>query len=310
MAVVTFTYITYNHNGTGVRHHHFTSSNDLTSLPSHNFPGSSDSSPGSDSAFAPATWGSLPFAFMSINGAVGGNKLYTSAGNQSFMVGSSNVAVLVVYAPESTPGPDGGPGIWVDAFNVNTGMFSDDINFIQVLTPPTPPDNPDSGMTTYANWEGVISTNNAEHMRASNTVDSGVPFLEWKQIIPPDSISNLKDQDIAQGQSNQIWFAFYQTPTPPNWGRIDDKYRAYDWLWWLHSWWGHGPDPGPDQRVWIQQYMAAMDLSQIAQRVPPEVRTMVLQAAYKQVSLSLESIKGEMSGTQYQGEISGMQYRK
>lgn len=299
MALVTFTYITYNHNGTGVRHHHFSSSNVLTSLPSHNFPGSTDNNPGNDSAFAPDKWNDLPFAFMSIHAAADGNHLYTSPGNQSFLVGSSNVDVLVVYAPEGTSGPDGGPGIWVDAFNVDTGAFSDDVNFIKVFTPPTPPDNLDSAKTDIANWDGSISTHTAEHIRASDKVDGSAPFLEWKQIILPSSTSNSKDQDIKEGESNQVWFAFYQTPKKPTLN-IDGNWKAYDPLWWLHSWWGHGPDPGPDVRVWAQQYLLAANLSKTAQHAAtPEVRMMALQTAYKQIESALESLKVEMRGAEY-----------
>ena len=178
MAIVTFSYITYNHNGTGVRHHHFSSSNNLTTLSPHSFPNSTNGNPGNDSVFAPDNWNNLPFAFMSINGAPNGNQLYTTSGNQSFLVGSSDVAVLVVYAPQGTPGPDGGPGIWVDAFNVETGTFSDDLHFITVLTPPTPPDNIDNPKTDFANSDGSISTEAPEHIRASDTIDSGsVSFI-------------------------------------------------------------------------------------------------------------------------------------
>ncbi len=294
MAIVTFTYLNYNHSGTGVRHHHFSSANNLTVLPPHTHNGSTDSHPDNDSAFAPDTWGGLPFAFMSINSAADGNHLYTSPGNQSFLVGSSDVAVLVVYGPKSTPGPDGGPGIWVDAFNVDTGTFSDDLHFITVLTPPTPPDTIDTAKTNFANSDGSISTAAAEHIRASNAVDSGVPFLEWKQIIPPTVNSNSKDQDIKKNESGEIWFAFYQSGSGPSFRRpIGDL--AYDPLWWLHSWWGHGPDPGPDEK-WMQQAIAAYALAATATRVSPELREMVLKIAVKQLGSAAASIEHEISG--------------
>src|SRR5207302_8404998 len=113
----------------------------------------------------------LPFAFMSINGAADGNHLYTSAGNQSFSVGASDVVVLVVYGPVGRIESGGGPGIWVDAFNVNAGNFSDDLHFINILTPPTPPNTIDNSKTNFASSDGEVSSLGAEHIRASATVD-------------------------------------------------------------------------------------------------------------------------------------------
>ena len=218
MAHVITKYIVYNHNGTGVRHHHFNASNNITSETDENYPGTTDNNPGSGIADGwptlPFGGNNLPFAFMSINGAADGNHLYTSAGNQSFPVGASDVEVLVVYGPVGGIGVDGGPGIWVDAFNVNTGDFSDDLHFITILTPPTPPDTIDNGKTDFANSDGEVSSLSAEHIRASATIDEGVPFLEWKKIIPSESILNLKDFDMAQNETGEIWFAFYQSPRP------------------------------------------------------------------------------------------------
>jgi hypothetical protein len=103
----------------------------------------------------------------------------------------------------------------VDAFNVNVGTFSDALDFIQVLTPPTPPDSVDAPKTTFANMEGVVSTVTAENIRASVSVDGGVPFLQWKKITPAESLSSARQVDLAQNESNEIWFAFYQTIEPP-----------------------------------------------------------------------------------------------
>ena len=50
MAHVITKYIVYNHNGTGVRHHHFNASNNITGETDENYPGTSDDSPGSGSA--------------------------------------------------------------------------------------------------------------------------------------------------------------------------------------------------------------------------------------------------------------------
>jgi hypothetical protein len=83
----------------------------------------------------------VPFAFMSIVGNADDNHLYTEPGNRDVISGSYNITILVVYAPAGGIGVDGGPGVWVDAFNVNTGQFSDSPTFMQVFRPPTPPDS-------------------------------------------------------------------------------------------------------------------------------------------------------------------------
>ncbi|MGC1377677.1 MAG: hypothetical protein WA821_15690 [Anaerolineales bacterium] len=215
MTVNTHTkYIVYNHNGTGVRHHHFGPQNNII-----------------DEADGTATTGNqhvaqgfpwqfyqgqnVPFAFMSVHGAADGNHLYTSPGNQSVPVGNTDIDVLVVYAPPGgIGGPDGGPGVWVDAFDVNLGDFSDALDFIQVLTPPTPPDTPDAPKTTYANVEGVVSTLTAENIRASLAVDGGVPFVEWKKIMPMETEVSAREVDLTQAESGEIWLAFYQTVAP------------------------------------------------------------------------------------------------
>lgn len=216
MTVNTHTkYIVYNHNGTGVRHHHFGTQNNII-----------------DEADGTATTGNqhvaqgfpwqfylgqnVPFAFMSVHGAADGNHLYTSPGNQSVPVGNTDIDVLVVYAPPGgIGGPNGGPGVWVDAFDVNLGDFSDALDFIQVLTPPTPPDTLDAPKTTFANAEGVVSTLAAENIRANLAVDNGVPFVEWKRITPMESVVSAREVDLTQAETGEIWLAFYQT-VPPN----------------------------------------------------------------------------------------------
>ena len=207
-------YIVYNHSGTGVRHHHFSTSNDIIAE-ADGHASTGDTLPAQGFPFQFYGGQNVPFAFMSVNGAADGNHLYTAPGNQSVTVGTTDIDILVVYAPPGGfGGPDGGPGVWVDAFNVDKGDFSDDLAFITVLTPPTPPDTIDSAKTTFANMEGVVSTLTAENLRASVSVDGGVPFLEWKKIVPTEALLNVRDVALAQNQTNEIWFAFYQTVPP------------------------------------------------------------------------------------------------
>src|SRR5262249_46580917 len=209
MVNTTTKYIVYTHTGGGVRHHHFGTQNNIVNeadgtaalgdtinalgFPSQVFNGSN-----------------VSFAFMSVHGGADGNKLYTTPGNQTVPVGTSDIDILVVYTPPGGIGGTNGPGVWVDAFNVDTGQFSDSLDFIKVLTPPTPPDTIDAAKTTFGNQDGGISTATAETVRANALVD-GVPFVEWKQIIGTPTLQSETDIHLAQNESGEIWFAFYQS---------------------------------------------------------------------------------------------------
>ncbi len=253
MINTTIKYIVYTHSGGGVRHHHFvTQNNIIDEADGHAVEGDVINALGF--ASLPFNGNNLPFAFMSVHGAADGNHLYTTPGNQTVSVGSSNIDILVVYAPVGgIGGPDGGPGIWVDAFNVDTGNFSDSLDFIKVLTPPTPPDSVDASKTTFANMEGEVSTVAAENIRANLHVD-GVPFLEWKRIIPAASITNAPDLNLSQNETGEIWFAFYQNlPSSVSIPKIRELMQQGIFLWtgddtcgngghWVPI---HGPGPSP-----------------------------------------------------------------
>lgn len=255
MINTTIKYIVYTHNGGGVRHHHFGIQNNIIDE------ADGQASPGDTInalGFATLPFNSvnLPFAFMSVHGAADGNHLYTTPGNQTVPVGASNIDILVVYAPVGGIGSGGGPGIWVDAFNVDTGNFSDSLDFIKVLTPPTPPDSVDAPKSTFANMEGEVSTVTAENIRANLHVD-GVPFLEWKRIIPNALITNTPDINLLQNETGEIRFAFYQTPSTPvvSIDHVREVIEAGIMIWTGddtcgnggHRIPGHGPGPSPFQ---------------------------------------------------------------
>ena len=215
MINTTIKYIVYTHTGGGVRHHNFgTQNNIINEADGHASAGDVINALGFPTL--PFNGDTLPFAFMSVHGAADGNHLYTSPGNQTVQVGSTDIDILVVYAPPGgIGGPNGGPGVWIDAFNVDTGHFSDSLNFVTILTPPTPPDTVDAAMTTFVNQDGTVSTVNAENVRAQGHVD-GVPFVEWKRITGASVINSAPEIDFAQGRTGEIWFAFYQSTPPPN----------------------------------------------------------------------------------------------
>ena len=252
MINTTIKYIVYNHAGSGVRHHHFgTQNNIVDEADGHASTGDLINALGFPTL--PFSGQNLPFAFMSVHGGADGNQLYTSPGNQVVQVGTTDIDILVVYGPPGGIGGNG-PGIWVDAFNVDTGNFSDSLDFIQVLTPPTPPDTLDVPKTNFGNSDGSISTATAENVRANSHVD-GAPFVEWKKIVPAPSIQSSPDIHLTQNESGEIWFAFYQTPkTTVTLPHIIQLISAGIFVWtgddtcgngghWIGP--GHGPGPGP-----------------------------------------------------------------
>jgi hypothetical protein len=247
MISTSIKYIVYTHGGSGVRHHHFSAQNNIVDeAPGRASPG--DTFPAYGFATLPFEGVNVRFAFMSVHGAADGNHLYTSPGIYPVPVGTTDIDVLVVYAPVG--GGSGGPvGVWVDAFDVDTGTFSDS-DFIEVLTPPTPPDSVDGSKTTEANMEGDVSSVTAENLRAFAVVD-GAPFLQWKRIFPTETLSASRDISLAQNETDEIWFAFYQTiPAPLALRRLVDRIEESLGRWVLDDYCGTWPprplgQPGP-----------------------------------------------------------------
>lgn len=168
------------------------------------------SSPGEHfSVFAPAEWvymgQNLSFAFMSVAGNIDHNHLYTTPGIKNVNTGTGDITITIVYAPPGGGNGHGGPGIWVDAFNVDRGDFSDN-DFMQVFTD----GSLDNAKTLTANNDGVVSSATAEDMRANSTVE-GVPFLQWEKLGNPNMPVRNSDYMLAQNEGG-IAFAFYQSP--------------------------------------------------------------------------------------------------
>ena len=141
------------------------------------------------------------FAFASVVGASVGSGIYTNLGNLPINIGASeNVTINKFYVP--TGGGTPGVGVWVDAFNVDTGEFSDS-DFIDVLTN----NLPDLAKTNTANIEGYVLSDTAEDLRAKLPVDS-LPFSQWQKIGERTEASIDYLLDIKE---SGIVFAFFKT---------------------------------------------------------------------------------------------------
>jgi hypothetical protein len=154
----------------------------------------------------------LPFAFMSIVGANDGNQIVTSSGPYSVSIGSSDVKILAVYGLSSGSIGGGSPSILVDAFNVDTGIFSDS-DFIEVF---------ENGVlniskSQIANEIGAIATDNIEELKAFSSIDNNVSFLQWEKLLGNNDGTNRISSNIniiVQSKESGVFFAFYKSKNP------------------------------------------------------------------------------------------------
>jgi hypothetical protein len=212
----TINYIVYT---PGHRRHHSGSQTQLLNPPASGMVTVNDSIPVTPFSSFRYMGNDLPFAFMSVTGASDGSHIYTTPETQNIPVGNAPVRILIVYAPVGGIGGDG-YGVWVDAFDVETGDFSDS-DFIQVYTNGIL----DNAKTAIANNDGIVSSDTAEDMRAYTAVD-GIPFLEWLKI--GGTANEAADYDL-QMHENGFVFAFYQLPQVRG-ARVPTSVPAGNWV--------------------------------------------------------------------------------
>src|SRR5258708_4103843 len=154
MVNTTTKYIVFNHDGSGIRHHHFTTANDIIAE-ANGVASAGDTLLAQGFQFQVWKGTPVPFAFMTVSGGKDGPQLYTTFGNHDVHVDANDIVITVVYAPPGgTTGPGGCAGVWVDAFNVDTGSFSDQPHIMQVLTNGVV----DNAITDLANSDASICT--------------------------------------------------------------------------------------------------------------------------------------------------------
>ncbi len=143
------------------------------------------------------------FAFLSISGGV--NEACVSFDRFDFphaTVTDGPIRILVFYIETGgvpIPG-DHSSGVWIDAFDIDAGDFNDN-DFVHI--------SPDSGLSPFANEEGVVPTDNADETAiAFNELMPQKYFTTWRafcQIAQP-AANNL----FMPKYSNDIAFAFYK----------------------------------------------------------------------------------------------------
>ncbi|NTW69546.1 MAG: hypothetical protein HGB23_06795 [Chlorobiaceae bacterium] len=178
----------------------------------------------------PALLDGCPLAFVSVSGSANGHYIISNYPNPFYIptpsdpppdfenpapladkmvkvnIGKSDVHVTVWYIPT---GSAGGPGAYIDSFNVDTGEFFYDPkitnDFVTV--------SPDQGLTTVANDIGFVPTVSDETI-TSNANIQNVPFLNWTVLssFGPGSKPVINGNNLKVGaQTFVVAIAFFGT---------------------------------------------------------------------------------------------------
>ena len=126
------------------------------------------------------------FAFWSIAGGANGGVVDFNTLPQGVPVGSTDIVATAIYIEGG--GGNGEPGAWIDAFDVNQGIFVDD-DFVNV--------SPDASLTAAANNDGWVPSASAENVLAYSSIHA-VPFSEWHVFVGTETVSNTTLNIAAQ----------------------------------------------------------------------------------------------------------------
>jgi hypothetical protein len=204
-------------------------------------------------------------------------------------VGTSPMTIIAWYFPVGGDGNGHDYEIIDDAFSALQGAFIDD-TFVDVTSDPS--------LTSQANVVGIVPTNEAETLQAYASVSSTTePFYKWMMngtfYVQGDRILNVPQH--TQG----IAVAIYQNvPVPPPPVHVPRVPSLYNPWWWIESWWGHGPDPGPEI---LRELGVAVTLYNMAGRASPQVKGQILGAALQQARLAAANLEKQIQ-QQLQGE--------
>ena len=196
----------------------------------------------------PGSTTKVKFGFWSVAGGADGGVI-GAAGQKhapAVSVGTANVVATAWYLPEGGGG-NGGPGVWIDAFDINVGDFVDD-DFVNVTSTPA--------LTAVANSDGWVPSDSAQTVAAYGAIHF-VPFKQWNVEAGAETVSGVTLSVAAT--SSAVVFAFYKTPVGSEPGIVKinpDKMLAWRILFGIINdgngleWGPGGPHPvgpwGPD----------------------------------------------------------------
>jgi hypothetical protein len=224
------------------------------------------------------------FAFWSIAGGANGGVVDFNQLAQGVPVGSNDIVASAIYI--ETNGGNGGPGVSIDAFDVNLGIFVDD-DFVNV--------SPDSNLTAAANNDGWVPSTSAESVVAYGSIHT-VPFSEWHVFLGTEMVNNTTLNVAAE--SSAVAFAFYKTPVSPKPPRIDREFALSTWVSYGVMVDGGGPTGRGPVDPWgpyVLELAAGLMLAEAAKKVSPELKSGVMAIAAKQVSLAASAIQKSMA---------------
>ena len=209
------------------------------------------------------------------------------AGPLNYIVGANPVTITAWYFPISGPDAPGGPEIIDDAFSANLGDFIDD-TFVDVTSDPS--------LTSGANVVGEVPTTEAETLVAhSSVVSTSEPFKEWIRSWNAAPVSSAT-LNVPKGTIGMA-VAIYQNPPapPPPPSTIPLNIVAYNRWWWIETWWGHGPDSGPEG---VREFLVATEMADAASRASPQLRGELIDAAVQQAKLGASVLKKQLRASQ------------
>jgi hypothetical protein len=232
------------------------------------------------------------FMFWAVTGAADGSHVVSDQ-DLKVKVGSADVEVTGWYLPPGTGVPNGGgPGLWIDAFDVDLGDFSD-ADFVDVISDPT--------LTAAANEEGFVPTGAAdEDVRAYTNVDGVVPFTDWEIFMPDAGVTIAGHDLLGQMKHNSVAFAFYQTPVsapPTGWHGLGREYEAGTWVSAGVKVDAGGPTgrgPVPPWNPYLRDLETGLVMAEAARFAKKSIRAESLELAAKQISYATHKIGEQM----------------
>jgi hypothetical protein len=225
------------------------------------------------------------FAFWSIAGGANGGVVDFNQLAQGVPVGSSVIVASAIYI-EISDGTNGGPGVTIDAFDVNLGIFVDD-DFVNV--------SPDSNLTAAANNDGWVPSESAESVIAYGSIHT-VPFSDWHVFLGMEMVNNTT-LNVAV-QSSAVAFAFYKTPVSSKPPGINRQFEESVWVSYGVMVDGGGPTSGGPVDPWgpyVMELAAGLMLAEAAKKVSPDLKAGVMAIAAKQVTLAASAIQKNMT---------------
>jgi len=155
------------------------------------------------------------FAFWSITGGANGAIVSTNNTAPAIIAGTSEIFAIAWYIPLG--GGNGGPAIFVDAFDVDAGTFVDD-DFVSVIPDKVPANQPT--ITQDANNLGTVPTDVERNVSAyAQLPNEKIPFSNWQVVwesqysspASPSKMSTSGQVLDAKAGAVAVAFAFYQT---------------------------------------------------------------------------------------------------